>query len=168
MRIIDIIQEYKDIYDIEGDIAQLYQERQQIFFALAREQLRLFPDVMPLLLKIKNRGLKIAMATSGDRAYTELVFKKFTQLTSFFSVVVTSEDVIRGKPYPDVYLKTAQELHVSPRMCIVLEDSVNGILAAKTAGMQVICIPNRYFLQADYSQADRIFATLGEVSSEIM
>ncbi len=167
MRIIDIISEYKDIYNLPGSLEELYHKRQQIYFEIAKEQLELFPDLLPLLEKLQQKKLKLAIATSGDRDYIELLFKKFPQLLKFLPVVTTSEDVQRGKPYPDVYLKTAEKLGVVPNSCIVLEDSMTGVAAAKAANMQVICIPNKHYPEADYSQADRSFNSLGEVIAAI-
>ena len=167
MRIIDITREYKDVYDLPGSAEDLYAKRQQIFFGLARKYLQLFNGVMPLLNKLQERKLKIALATSGDREYVKLVFEKFPQLTDYFSVVVSSEDVARGKPNPDVYKKALEKLKIKSDEAVVLEDSVNGITAAKLAGIQVICIPNRFYPEADYSQADKIFSSLGQVYTAI-
>ena len=63
-------------------------------------------------------------------------------LGRFFQVTVSSEEVARGKPAPDVYLETARRLSVDPVRCAAVEDSENGILAAKAAGMRVVAVPN--------------------------
>lgn len=168
MRIIDIIRDLKDIFELPGSVDDLYKKRQKIYFALAKKELELFPAVLPLLMKLKQRKLRLALATSGDRDYIKLVFSKFPQLENYFSVVVTGEDVLRGKPYPDVYKKTLEKLYILPQEAVVLEDSVNGIIAAKTAGIQVICVPNRHYLDADYSQADEIFPDLAQVFEKIV
>src|SRR3990167_6590197 len=139
MRMIDIIEEYKDIYDLPGSVEDLYHQRQQIFFEMAHNELQLFPGALPLLAELNLRGLKLALATSGD--------------------------VLQGKPSPEVFTKTAQKLGLPANECVVLEDSANGILAAKAAGMQVICVPNQNYPDADYSGADKIFSTLKEVAS---
>jgi len=167
MRIIDIIRDYKDIFDLPGSVEELYRKRQEIYYELVVSKLQLFPGVKKLLEKLRLRKLKIALATSGDRAYVQLLFKKFSQLKDYFSTTVVSEDVVRGKPYPDVYLKALQKLGVAAKEAIVLEDSFNGIAAAKAAGIAVICIPNRSYPGADYSGADHVFSTLDEVTSEI-
>lgn len=163
MRIVDVIRDYKDIFDLPGTVEYLYKKRQQVYFDLARKELVLFPFTLSLLAKLKKRNLLLALATSGDNAYVDLVFTKFTRLRDFFSIVVTSEDVVRGKPYPDVYQKTMEKLKISTSEAVVIEDSVNGILAAKAAGIQVICIPNQHYPDAVYRDADQVFDSLGEV-----
>ncbi|HCS79163.1 TPA: HAD family phosphatase [Patescibacteria group bacterium] len=165
MRMIDIIEEYKDIYDLPGSVEDLYHQRQQIFFEMAHNELQLFPGALPLLAELNLRGLKLALATSGDRDYLQLIFAKFPELKNYFIVVISSEDVLQGKPSPEVFTKTAQKLGLPANECVVLEDSANGILAAKAAGMQVICVPNQNYPDADYSGADKIFSTLKEVAS---
>ena len=167
-RIIDILREYKDLYNLPQSLNELYIERQQIFFRLVKEKLALFPGAIPLLVKLKQRGFRLALATSGDRDYIRVLFEKYQELSGYFSVVVTSEDVARGKPYPDVFQKTLIQLGVKPVEAVVLEDSVNGILAAKAAGIQTICVPNKHFPDVDYSLADRIFSSLEEVTLAIL
>lgn len=167
MRIIDIIGEYKDIYELAEPLDELYQQRQEIFFALAREKLELFPGALELLEKIRKRKLKIALATSGDKNYLTVLFEKFPLLKNYFEVIVSSEDVITGKPHPQVFLTAAEKLGCIPKDCVVIEDSVNGILAAKAAGMQVICVPNQNYPDADYSAANKTFDTLSEVAQAI-
>src|SRR3989344_207732 len=167
MRMIDIIEEYKDIYDLPGSVEDLYHQRQQIFFEMARKELELFPGALPLLVHLKQRRLKLALATSGDRDYLQVIFEKFPELQNYFTLVISSEDVLQGKPNPEVFTKTAQKLGVAPAECVVLEDSANGVLAAKAAGMQVICVPNQNYPDADYSQADKVFASLEEVAQAL-
>ncbi len=167
MRIIDIIRDYKDIYDLPGNVEDLYALRQQKFLELAKQKLTLFPGVMELLQKLKQRKLKIGLATSGDRDYVRLVFNKFPDFKDTFDKAVTSEDVERGKPYPDCYLKILEKLQVKPDEAVVLEDSFNGIAAAKNAGIKVIAIPNKHYQEADYSNADIIFNDLSEAENAI-
>lgn len=167
MRIIDIIREYKDIYDLPGSVEELYAKRQAIFFKLAKVHLKLYPGANQLVEKLNKRSLRLALATSGDRDYVNLFFGKFPRISKFFSTIVTSEDVRRGKPYPDVYQIALVKLNIAADEVVVLEDSVNGITAAKTAGLQVICVPNRNYPEADYSQADKIFPSLVDISLAI-
>lgn len=168
MRIIDIIQEYKDIYDLPETIENLYIERQEIYFDLVKKHLELFGGAFELLEKLKKRNLKIALATSGDRNYLTVLFEKFPKLKSYFSVIVSSEDVIAGKPNPEVYQKALEKLEINPQKAVVLEDSINGILAAKGAGIEVICIPNQNYPEADYSMADKVFNNLFDVAAKIV
>ena len=108
------------------------------------------------------------MATSGDASYINLVFKKFPKFAKYFAVLVTGDEVERGKPYPDIYTKTIQLLDIKPQESVVLEDSINGIFSAHAAGIPVICVPNKHYSEADYSQADKIFSSLKEVTQALV
>lgn len=167
MRIIDIIREYKDIYDLPGNVEDLNHQRQEIFFKLVRQRLSLFPGVMTLLSKLKQKNLRVALGTSGDQAYVSVFFEKFSELQPYFDVIVVGDEVRRGKPYPDIYIEAIIRLGVDPQEAVVIEDSINGILSAKAAGIQVICVPNRYNPEADYALADKTFPNLEALTQAI-
>lgn len=168
IRVIDAIREYKNIYDLTESVESLYKIRQDIFFKLVKEKLQIIPDAYSLLDKIKQKNLKIALATSGDRKYINLVFEKFPKFKKYFSCVVTGDDVIRGKPYPDIYELALKKMFLKPNEVVVVEDSVNGILASKTAKISVIAIPNKYYPDADYSIANKIFDKLKDLETAIV
>jgi len=87
---------------------------------------------------------RLALATSSNRSIIDLVLAG-AGLESLFEVTVSSEEVAHGKPAPDVFLEAARRLRVAPERCAAVEDSANGIRAARAAGMRVIAIPNRRF-----------------------
>lgn len=84
----------------------------------------------------------LGLASSSNRELIDLVLE-VAQLTDRFQVTVSSEEVSRGKPSPDVYLETARGMGIAPEHCVAVEDSGNGIRAGKAAGMFVIAVPNR-------------------------
>jgi HAD superfamily hydrolase (TIGR01509 family) len=86
----------------------------------------------------------LGLASSSNRELIDLVLE-LSGLAPFFRVTVSSEEVPRGKPAPDVYLEAARGLGVPPARCAAVEDSRNGIRSAKAAGMKVIAIPNPHF-----------------------
>jgi len=92
---------------------------------------------------LKNRGVKLALATSNYRDVTNFVIQKF-QLDRFFEVVVTANDVEKTKPDPETFLLTAQKLGVTPADCLVYEDAEAGLAAARAAGMEVIHVTDDY------------------------
>jgi HAD superfamily hydrolase (TIGR01509 family) len=94
----------------------------------------------------------LGLASSSNRELIDLVLD-LSGLAQFFRVTVSSEEVPRGKPAPDVYLEAARGLGVAPERCAAIEDSRNGIRAAKAAGMRVIAIPNPHFPPGDESLA---------------
>jgi HAD superfamily hydrolase (TIGR01509 family) len=111
----------------------------------------------------------LGLASSSHRELIDLVLE-LSGLARFFRVTVSSEEVPRGKPAPDVYLEAARGLGVAPERCAAVEDSRNGIRAAKTAGMRVIAIPNPHFPPGDESLAlaDVTLISLAELTPSIV
>ena len=109
--------------------------------------------IRELLLQLKNESLLIGIASSSPRKFIEEVVKKF-HLQDYLSCVVSGEEVPRGKPAPDVYIEAAKELGVDIDQCIVIEDSRNGVIAAKAAGMKCIGYKNINSGNQDLSKAD--------------
>jgi HAD superfamily hydrolase (TIGR01509 family) len=103
--------------------------------------LDLKPGAVELLQSLELAGIPKAVATSSSRAKAEHTLRAVGVL-SRFNAVVCRDDVARGKPYPDLFLSAASRLEVDPAVCIVLEDSHNGIRAAHAAGMKVIMVPD--------------------------
>ena len=108
----------------------------------------------------------IGLASSSNREIIDL-FLELSGLGELFTVTVSSEEVERGKPSPDVYLEAARRLAARPEECLAVEDSENGIRAAKAAGMKVVVLPNSEWPPgADALElADRVIGSLDELSS---
>jgi HAD superfamily hydrolase (TIGR01509 family) len=103
----------------------------------------------------------LGLASSANRPVIDRVLER-TGLARHFRVTVSSEEVPRGKPAPDVYLEATRRLGADPRACVAIEDSTNGLLAAKAAGMRVVAVPNRAFPPAPeaVAQADLVVTAL--------
>jgi HAD superfamily hydrolase (TIGR01509 family) len=104
-----------------------------------RERLPLLPHAHQAVERLAARW-PLAVASSSNRPVIDLVLE-LAGLARCFAVTVSSEEVARGKPAPDVYLEAARRLQVDPRACVAVEDSTNGIRAAHAAGMAVIAVP---------------------------
>src|SRR5688572_17294916 len=98
------------------------------------------PGLLALLDLIESRGLPTAVATSSDADYAAFSLRA-AGLEQRFRVIVTGDEVERGKPAPDIYLEAARRLRTEPARCLALEDSEAGILAASRAGMVALLIP---------------------------
>jgi HAD superfamily hydrolase (TIGR01509 family) len=109
----------------------------------------------------------LALASSSNRELIDLVLE-LSGLARHFRVTVSSEEVPRGKPAPDVYLEAAQRLGVPPERCAAIEDSENGIRSAKAAGMRVLAIPNpEYPPEEDaLGLADEQLRTIAELTPQ--
>jgi HAD superfamily hydrolase (TIGR01509 family) len=131
-----------------------------------REQLPLLPGAVEAVERIAARW-PLAVASSSNRPLIDLVLE-LSGLASYFRVTVSSEEVERGKPAPDVYLEAARRLGVAPERCAAVEDSESGIRSAKAAGMRVIAIPNRSFRPSDdaLASADVVLASLDELTPD--
>ncbi|MCA9270916.1 MAG: HAD-IA family hydrolase, partial [Planctomycetales bacterium] len=114
-------------------------------------------------------GIPKAIATSSRRGFAARTLAQF-DLEPRFAFVLTSEDVVHGKPHPEIYLTAAQRLDRRPHECLVLEDSQNGCRAAIDAGAFAVAVPGRQSALHDFSDAafvadglhdSRIYAALG-------
>jgi HAD superfamily hydrolase (TIGR01509 family) len=99
------------------------------------------PGLAELLSFLQERQIPVAVATSSDRDYTALSLRA-GGLETYFHTIITGDQVVKGKPAPDIYLAAARRLGVEPARCIALEDSNAGVLAASAAGMITIMVPD--------------------------
>ena len=111
----------------------------------------------------------LAVASSSNPELIEIVLR-VSGLASLFRVTVSSQDVPRGKPAPDVYLEAARRLGVAATRCAAVEDSHNGIRSAKAAGMRVVAVPNRHFPPdaEALAQADAVLDSIDELTPEVV
>jgi HAD superfamily hydrolase (TIGR01509 family) len=136
---------------------------EEISAEVVRRLERIYRDELPLMEGAVEAVERLAghwplgLASSSNRELIDLVLE-LSGLAPFFAATVSSEEVARGKPAPDVYLEAARRLGVKPEKCAAVEDSENGILAAKAAGMRVLAIPN-----PDYPPHDEALAAAAEV-----
>jgi len=122
--------------EISAEVVRRLEERY-------RNQLPLLDGAREAVERLAARW-PLGLASSSNRELIDLVLD-VSGLARFFRVTVSSEEVPRGKPAPDVYLEAARRLEVAPESCAAVEDSSNGIRSAKAAGMRVIAIPNPHF-----------------------
>ena len=110
----------------------------------------------------------LGLASSSNRELIDAVLAA-GGLTGLFATTVSSEEVARGKPSPDVYLEAARRLGVDPSACVAIEDSHNGIRSAKAAGMTCIAIPNPHFPPGEaVGEADRLLASIDELTVDTL
>jgi HAD superfamily hydrolase (TIGR01509 family) len=114
-------------------------------------------------------SFRLAVASSSNRTVIDAVLAE-SGLAPLFHATVSSEEVARGKPAPDVFLEAARRLDVAPRACAAIEDSTNGIRAAHAAGMRVVAVPNRRYppSSAALKLADEELPGLGALTSNVV
>jgi HAD superfamily hydrolase (TIGR01509 family) len=152
----DMWTEIKREYSIELSIEELMELQMPMKLKLLKEM-----DFIPvrgvtgLLEELKRREVPMAIASSSPRLFIESVIQKIG-INEYFKVWISGEEVEHGKPEPDIFLKAAELLNVSPNACVVIEDSASGTVAAKRAGMKCIGYRNLNSGNQDLSQADYI------------
>jgi HAD superfamily hydrolase (TIGR01509 family) len=131
-----------------------------------RERLPALPGAREAVERLAARW-PLALASSSNRELIDLSLK-LLGVARLFRATVSSEEVARGKPAPDVYLEAARRLGVEPARAAAVEDSHNGIRSAKAAGMRVLAIPNRHFPpDADaLAEADAVLDSLADLTVE--
>ncbi len=115
-----------------------------------------------------SRSFPLAVASSSNRPLIDAVLAT-AGIADCFAVTVSSEEVPRGKPSPDVYLEAARRLEVAPSSCVAVEDSANGIRAAVSAGMHVVAYPNAHYAPDDEALglADTVIGSLAELPAAV-
>ena len=99
------------------------------------------PGLSELLSFLRERQVPVAVATSSDRDYASLSLRA-AQLETWFDNVITGDEVVNGKPAPDIYIEAARRIGVEPANCLAIEDSDAGVLAASAAGMITVMVPD--------------------------
>jgi HAD superfamily hydrolase (TIGR01509 family) len=131
-----------------------------------RERLPVIPGAQAAVERLAERW-PLALASSSNRELIDLALD-LMGVARYFKATVSSEEVARGKPAPDVYLEAARRLGVDADKAAAIEDSRNGIRAAKAAGMRVVAIPNEHFPPDDETlgQADVVLESLAGLTAE--
>jgi HAD superfamily hydrolase (TIGR01509 family) len=146
---------------ITDSFERLQAESREIFMGLLDRHLQPMPALFDLLAHLEKRRVPKGVATSSPRAYMEDLLTRYALLPRF-AFTLTAEDVARGKPAPDIYLKAAQALGVAPAEMMVLEDSEAGTRAAAAAGAVIVSVPHRHTARHDFSTATHIASSLGD------
>jgi HAD superfamily hydrolase (TIGR01509 family) len=159
---------YKNAFHISASVEELIRRRGEIAIDFFANRVGLFPSAKTTLEQLREMKLSLAVATSSLSASAHALLER-TGIRSLFSVVVTGDEVQQGKPHPDIYLRAAKKLSISPEACLVIEDSVAGIAAGKAANMRVAAIPDARFVDPrEYEmKADHVLGSLSEIPSLI-
>lgn len=166
-RLEDTFKFYLEKFDISIpstiNLTDLYKQKDQEYQNLARGKLHLFPGVEELLKNLINRTIKISVASSGTPEKIKFNLHE-GGLTKYFTILTSAVEVQNGKPHPDIFLLSAQKMHLKPENCLVVEDAVAGVKAAKAAGMMAVAVPNTFDKQfLIEAGADKIITRLDEL-----
>ncbi len=134
---------FKERFQIPDSIEQMKSDWNQMAWDKYTYEVPLKPGIPEFLNECKERNIKLGVATSNSRELVENI-AKVHNLNHYFSCIMTGCDVAHGKPAPDIYLAVAKKLQVSPDKCLVFEDIIPGIMAGKSAGMEVCAVEDAY------------------------
>lgn len=144
-----------------NEIEIITQEKETSFRNIVRHHIKPLPGAIALLEALARHGFKMALASSAPMANIRLVITSLG-IKDYFSIVVSGRDVTEGKPSPQGFLLAARRLGIKPENCIVVEDAVAGVAAAKKAGMHCLAVTNTH-PRKNLLAADLIVDTLTEV-----
>jgi HAD superfamily hydrolase (TIGR01509 family) len=155
---------YKKTFHVSVPTDAMMRRRGEIATEFFANRVDLFPFAKSVLEQLQKLNLRLALATSSVSASARPFLDRHN-LTSFFEVIVTGDEVPRGKPHPDIYLHAAEKLGVAPATCLVIEDSLSGIAAAKAANMHTAALPDSRFVDPrGYEKAaDYVLRDLSEI-----
>ena len=136
------IEKLKGYFGEDFDYYKVHDKRIELMDKYIEEKgIETKPKAFETLKYLKEKGLKIALATATGIEKTEK-YLKMTDLYGFFDKIICASMVKNGKPKPDIYLKACKELGLLPKECIAVEDSPNGVISAYDAGLNTIMIPD--------------------------
>ena len=155
----------EDLTQLQFDWIKM-DERRQIRIRSALEEQGPISGVVDVLKLLGELGIPISVVSSSSHHWVDGWLEKLG-LSAFFQEIVCKGDAPKIKPAPDLFLEASRRLKVDPSDCLVIEDSLNGLNAAKAAGMMAWIVPNRVTSGLDFSQADRVLSGFSEMEQVI-
>lgn len=135
---------------IEGDCEELVEEEiRMLRDRFENEEIKPMPCALDTVNWFSSHGFKIALATSTEWENATLILSKLG-IEDYFDHITTGDQVEESKPNPEIYLKTAKVMEVNPASCFVVEDSLNGIKSARSAGMNVVAVNVRRDIRDEF------------------
>jgi HAD superfamily hydrolase (TIGR01509 family) len=145
---------------------EMRQLRSPIYLRLLETEVTLMPYVKEALTRLYPH-CALTVATNSNREHLDAILHKLG-LGGFFPLTIARQDYQQAKPHPDAFLTAAKQLGLAPTQCVVIEDTYKGILAATSAGMACVAVPNDYTRRNDFSRASLILPNLNELTMEVV
>jgi HAD superfamily hydrolase (TIGR01509 family) len=150
-------------YHFSLDIIEAKRRTYEIYLQLVPDRLEAFPGAVELVLACRRAGLRLAVASSADAIKITANLRKIGLPPGEWHAIVTGEDVQMRKPAPDIFLTAANRIGVTPGECVVIEDAVNGVQAAKAAAMRCVAVAQTFAAES-LSAADLVRRAISEVT----
>lgn len=162
----DVIREQQR-QDLDVEMVTAYKHQHYLDILAHGDDIGPVAGAVELIRSLHGAGVPLGLATSSNRKVIAIVIERFG-LADCFQSVISGNELPASKPDPDIYLRTAKNLGLAPADCVVLEDTYNGVLAAKRAGMRCIGYRNPNSGQQDLRQADKIVDSLRELTLDVI
>jgi len=154
-------------HGVDDNPERLVRRKAEIVSNLVKDNIKPIDKIPNLVKSLHEKGYKLGLASTSSILTVSAILLTIN-LKECFSVIHASECVKKGKPNPDVYLKTAKMLDSLPQECVVFEDSRSGVIAAKRAGMKVIGVLNGRNKASDLEYADMVVNSFDNVTPELL
>lgn len=163
----NIYERLKSVYGLKEDVLDLVEVKRNLFNDAfdQKEDLYLLDGVEELIIDLHQNGMQLILASSSANVTIQRIFNRF-DLDQYFTHKVSGEDFPKSKPHPAIFQKAAELAQTSVEHCIVIEDSTNGIMAAKAAGIYCVGYDSFNSKMQDYSLADKVISHFNELSFE--
>lgn len=152
-------------YRLDAALETIYTSHKMNLLTLYQNEVEPIPGALGLICDLVREGKDLALASSSDNDLISVVLDKFC-LSPSFNVVVSGEEVVRVKPYPDIFLEATRRLGYDSRECIVIEDSKAGVRASKSAGIPCVGFRSPHSKNQDLSEAEIIIDDLREIDTK--
>lgn len=165
----NIYEKLKANFAINDEVANLVETKRNLFNDAFdhKKDLFLLDGVLDLIIDLNKNGIQLVLGSSSAKVTIDRIFTRF-DLHRYFSHIVSGEDFPNSKPHPAIFQHAAMISNTNPEHCVVIEDSTNGILAAKAAGIYCIGYDSVNSKMQDYSLADRVISHFKELDSEVI
>ncbi len=150
----------------DDDIQEMFKQKWEIMMELIKD-VKPISGVVDIIKFLHNKGFKLAVASSSLKKYVHFILKKL-RINEYFDIVVCGDEIKKSKPDPDIFLVAAKKLGMKQEECIVIEDTRNGVLAAKAAGMKCIGFISKHSGHQDLSLADVKVSSMKNITMELI
>lgn len=154
-------------YNLKVDIAEVKARTYEIYEIITHGRLNPLPGAIEFVKRCRDSGFRLALATSADRVKMEINLREIGLSVKSFDATINGLEVERKKPFPDIYIAAAERIGLRPDECLVVEDAVSGVKAAKSAGCKCLAVTTSFSKDKLY-EADWICDSLENVPENVL
>ena len=149
-------------YNLNDTPENIFNEKHFYEEKYKQKEIKMFKEAVPTLKILRKKGYKIALATGSKKYMVDFLIKKY-EFNKYFDAIALNDEVKHSKPAPDIFLLASKKLKIQPKNCIVVEDALNGIIAAKKAKMESVAITTTFKKKVFLKKTKFIIKSLDEV-----